>query len=216
MPLFYHNSVKPTRYMLVSYKCLYSQFNSSGEWKYLGEYVTPRLFLHAMVRKPGSAKIILRNPYDRTVSCFKDKYRKQPTRIKESNFYWQECHHVVFERLGVALDASDEAKTEALLAFSFKDFIQLLPEIYHLDSHFHPQHWLMQIHWKGRRFGQWPKCEILFMEQLETIGQLPGLNLGKRINSTGHVQTDFEFDEESKAIVHQLYRKDFELGSYPV
>lgn len=215
MPLFFNASSQPVSYMLVNYKCLFSQFGTATEWQRLNEVMTVRLMLRAQIKTPGASYgIIMRNPYSRTVSCFKDKYRKQPTRIHEQNFEWQECHQIVFDRIGISPNFNDDEKAAALLALTFKDFIRILPEIYHLDGHFHPQHWLFRIYWRRLSLAKIPHMTILNMEDPEHLASIPKLNLGIRTNSTRHVSNDFEWDDETREIVRILYKEDFSLGGY--
>lgn len=216
MPIFrYMEPGKPTQYALVSYKGLYSLFKSSGSWQFIDSYANPRLLLHALLRERGfQTWLVVRNPYKRIVSCFKDKYRKQPTRIHEPNFVWQDCHDIVFEREQVSQSASDEIKAAALLAFSFEDFIKLLPTIYGQDAHFHPQMWLTRLQWSDHRIGRWPNIRVVRMEDSETLSEIPGIDLSHEANATGHIRTDFEWNDKTRDIIRSLYRDDFALGGY--
>ncbi|WP_309396900.1 sulfotransferase family 2 domain-containing protein [Cerasicoccus maritimus] len=215
MPLFVNRNTDPVCYALVSYKCLYSKFSGSEDWRGVSEYFTPRLLLHKLVRTPGAKLlIVMRNPYERTVSCFKDKYRKQPTRIHEANFEWQYCHDLVFQQIGVRLDASDEEKAAALLELSFQRFMKILPKIYMSDGHFSPQYWALRIHWAGRRLPGLGRFKVVHMENPDELETLPSLEFSVFSNSTKHISADFDWDEESRAIVQKLYHKDFILGGY--
>lgn len=194
---------------------MYSLFTSSRTWQFIDSYPTPRLLLHALLRERHfKTWLVVRNPYARIISCFKDKYRKQPMRIAENNFHWQMCHDVVFERRGVPLSASDEAKAAALLEMTFEDFIQLLPIIYPLDEHFHPQAWLTKLRMGSQRVAKWPVHRVAQMEDVEMLRLIPGIDLSKQTNSTGHIKKDFEWSDETRQIVRDIYRADFALGAY--
>ena len=92
MPVF-RNETR-NLYALVSYKSLYSKFSQAPEWQELGLYPTPRLVGKAFLKDNTLSTFIpIRSPFSRTVSCFTDKFRKQPTRIYEPRFELQACHN---------------------------------------------------------------------------------------------------------------------------
>ena len=200
--------------MLNSYKVLYSLFADSPAWSLLGEF-SPRIAA-GIVRRNALFRTtqIVRNPYDRIVSCFKDKFRKQPLRINEQNFEWQACHKTMFPFCGISPMDPPDVMAQQFLKMSFRDFLEILPHVYQRESHFHPQVWSSSLGiGKSFRF-RFPFVRVIRMEEKEALTQLPDVNFSVIMNSTTDVPQDFELDEHARSVIRTIYKEDFVLGRY--
>lgn len=144
-----------------------------------------------------------------------DKFRKQPTRIHEPNLEWQACHKIFYQWIEVNDRDPDELIAKRFLEFSFSEFVEALPSVYHLDGHFHPQHWTRELLWREKRFPLYPPCHIIPIEDKNGLDQIPGLNLETRTNPTGHIKRDFTVSDQNLEVIRRLYRRDYQIGNYP-
>ena len=144
-----------------------------------------------------------------------DKFRKQPTRILEPNFEWQNCHRVLYPHLGIGAHDTDEAIAERFLEFSFDNFPALLPDVIKMDAHFHPQYWTRRISLLGGASVVFP-CRVLRVEDRGELSSILGLEITKYTNSTRHLNQDFEVTANNRSQIHKLYRRDFALGEYSI
>ena len=216
MPVFkYISSEKRSQIALVNYKALYSLFSSSDRWAYLGERLTPSIMLHLGIKSPlRRVFYIARDPYERLVSCFKDKLRKQPGRIEEAGFAWQHCHELIFRQIAIGPSATDDEKAAALRAVSPDRFIQMLPELIPFDGHFQPQYWITRMSVGRFRIRVLPQIETVRMEHAHELGRIPDLRIDLVRNSTKHIECDFEWTQKAREVVRSLYAEDFRIASY--
>lgn len=213
MPVFRNESRNV--YSLVSYKALYSKFFHATEWKELGLDPTPRLLAKAIVRDHSQTTFFpVRSPFARVVSCFMDKFRKQPLRINEQGFYWQACHKLLFRCCVISDNARDEEIAAKFLDFSFDEFIQELPVIYRLDGHFQLQSWSRKVLIGDSRWVNWPNCMVIKVEDSNDLHQIPGIDWAVKTNATDHIERDFDLLEKHKEVIRKLYRDDFKIGAY--
>jgi hypothetical protein len=213
MPLFVHPETG--QFVLTSYKAMYSQFEHSPNWKTLGYKLTPRLVVH-MVRRGGlsRAKLIVRNPYDRTVSCFTDKFRSQPRLIHEPDFQWQACHRVVFPLVGLSGTEPNEVIAGRLLNWPFADFVHALPHLEHREGHFFRQDRTRRITVPMLGSCAVPFLNVVRMEDREVLNDIPGINFSEKRHSTSHIPRDFEWTDDLRSVIRDVYRADFRLGRY--
>lgn len=212
MPVFHHKA--SNQYVLNSYKVLFSLFADSPAWSLLGEF-SPRVAA-SIVRRNALFRTtqIVRNPYDRLVSCFKDKFRKQPLRIHEQNFEWQACHKIMFPFCRISPHDPSHVMAQRFLEMSFPEFLEILPRVYQLEEHFHPQVWSSSLSiGKSRRF-RLPFVRVIRMEEKELLAQIPDVNFSVTMNSTADVPQDFELDEHARSVIRTIYKDDFVLGRY--
>lgn len=212
MPTFHHKA--SNQYVLNSYKVLFSLFADSPAWNLLGEF-SPRIAA-SIVRRNALFRTtqIVRNPYDRIVSCFKDKFRKQPLRIHEQNFEWQACHKIMFPFCRISPHDPSHVMAQRFLEMSFPEFLEILPRVYQLEGHFHPQVWSSSLSiGKSRRF-RLPFVRVIRMEEKESLAQIPDVNFSVTMNSTADVPQDFELDEHARSVIRTIYKDDFVLGRY--
>ena len=213
MPVF-RNS-KERIYALVSYKVLYSKFRGAENWQELGLCPTPRLLARSILKDRAICTLfVVRSPYGRVVSCFLDKFRKQPTRINEPVFEWQACHEVMYDYCGICATDSHAEKASKFRRLTFDNFIDILPAIYMRDPHFQPQSWSRRLYVGHAKAFNWPNCRIVKMEHSDELSRVPDIDWSVRANSTSHIEPDFCVTEKHKSAIRQVYKEDFQLGGY--
>lgn len=215
MPVFYNSGANS--WAVVSFKVLYSRFSAASSWHEISVEPTLRILLRAMVTG-GLARtwFPVRSPYERTVSCFMDKFRKQPRRIDAMGFEWQHCHEILYPHLEIQPEASDSAIADRFLAFTFDQFLELLPEVYARDGHFKPQAWSRNVRLGEASFLCWPRVRPVRVEDSAALNTIPGIDFSKKTNTTGHLERDFVLNEVNRTAIRTLYGCDFALGGHPV
>jgi hypothetical protein len=199
-----------------SLKVLYSTLVSHKHLKRVGEPSAMRLLLGGRVKRHV---MFVRNPHSRLVSAWADKFLTYPRKLGQEGFHgWQHVQRIYLQHTGFLDRGSDEAIRDALLATSFREFVNHLPAIYRRDAHLQPQHWTMSIRYKGvipilpLGFDQ-----IIRVEQMDASALHHELGIdvvGARCNVTEHPPADELFTPELRAIVRRLYKRDFEKFSY--
>lgn len=213
MPRFYDR--QRNLFITTNYKVMYSTLRSVFHLRPLNEVVAaPVLWL----RRPHSI-LFVRNPYDRLVSTWADKFRARPLEAGDSStFKWQKVQWVFLDHMGVDRSASDATIRETLLNVSFEQFVRWLPAVYRRDAHLHPQHWAQWL----RPYGKLPILPVRIdrIIQIETmnaaeIEEVYGLPVGRvRRNSTAHPPAADLFTDELRMIARRLYEEDFRRFGY--
>ena len=133
----------------------------------------------------------VRNPYDRLISCYKDKFVKQ----RESFLYT----HYLFGYLSV-----DD---------SFEDFVRKVSRLpdFLCDRHFKSQCGI--VFSRGSRIDHIGKVEDL-PEDYRKIRERYGFAELKKLNKSRRVGDEELLTENVKEMIHNRYRKDFETFGY--
>ncbi|MBD3296375.1 MAG: hypothetical protein GF392_03320 [Candidatus Omnitrophica bacterium] len=216
MPIFRN---KEKRYFLItSYKVLFSGLTRQSELipiLFTVEQFNLRTYFHIVRHLKWPVYMFVRNPYDRILSLFADKFVKQPARIGEKDFEWQAFHKVFYKHLGLSVTQSDNELAEAFQRFDINAFIGLLPEVYLMDDHMIPQYrsiWAQAVN--GVRL-KLPFVSVLqFEDDLEEAGGMLGLDLRHRYNVSNSFEYRDKLTPDSIDIINRLYHKDFVLGGY--
>ncbi|MFK7946398.1 MAG: sulfotransferase family 2 domain-containing protein [Saprospiraceae bacterium] len=200
-------------YISTSFKVMWSSLKAQENLKKLKGF--PLFF-----RKIGEAfKIIpkhehyllVRNPYKRLESCFKDKFRKNLP-VKRG----QTIHRLFYPILGITKNDELQKVHEILLAYTFEDFIKELPSVYNKDPHLYPQFWssllgFNRLNWNAK-FNKIYKLE--HQQDIQDLEQNFKLNLKKTKNSTKKVETNIVWTSEMREIVNKIYKNDFLWYNY--
>lgn len=147
---------------------------------------------------------IVRNPYDRLESFYRDKLGKDVNHQK----IWLSSQKIYFEPLEIT-DSPDEIKMQVIRDMTFEQFIRILSMNYMKNRHLHPQYKIFT--------GLKPK-RILKMENpddLRFLSETLNLDMDIRANSTGKADKYIHWDKELADIVNRIYEKDFKLYGYP-
>jgi hypothetical protein len=160
--------------------------------------------------------VVSRNPYERTISAFRDKFRQVPLLSRAPEFEWQRANTVFFPLLGIDPRSPKERIAERLQAVSLSEFIGLLPHVYRIEGHFQPQHWIRYLRIRGRRCVPMPACDMIRMENPDELATLPDIDLTRRPNSTEQFAKGVELSGEDRIRIAALYKRDFSLFSYAI
>jgi hypothetical protein len=155
--------------------------------------------------------LLVRNPYKRLESFFKDKFRKNVPVSRG-----QTVHRLFYPVWGITKEHTLEEIHQIIRAYSFESFINELPNVFNKDPHLYPQFW---VEFLGFRTLNWRTkfTRILKMEKVEDIDFLSEkfeLDLNKNINSTNDVATEIIWTTELKSIVKNIYKNDFDWYDY--
>ena len=218
LPIYLHREQK--YFLSTSYKVMFSFFQAQEKLvpapgrKTRYNQLAKRLSGHGA----WPHYMVVRSPYLRFESFFRDKFRKYPLNAnpRKPKDRWQMVHYLLLERLGVNHIPDSETIRRALLNTSFKEAVRLLPSIYTKDAHLHPQHWhqRLQVH-RIRFMARFDR--ILHMENPEDMHFMQhcmGLNKLGKVNTSGDFGEPLVWDPASRAIINKVYRDDFRHFDY--
>ncbi len=228
MPKFINYS---ENYLLItSYKVMYSTLKTQETITYASSKEVARFLLsNALKLKKPRIYALGRNPYNRLVSFYEDKFQRYPEMSYEKRVdcghgeAWQKCQKIFFPFLDITPDSNDEDIAQALKAVSFRRFIDLLPDVRDLDPHIQPQRVSLTLKLNyAKTFPEFSKrlrpdsfIQIESSDVKILTNELK-LNLALRKNSTEYKGKSCPeyFDLSLYETVNRLYRSDFELFSY--
>lgn len=147
--------------------------------------------------------IIVRNPYTRLESFFRDKLGKHLDEDRK----WARSQKIFFKPLGIE-NKSPHEKFNALNNLNFESFVKLLPEVYTKNRHLHSQ---------NRLFKKIKPKRVLYMEKEEDLLFLAEnlhLDLSIKANTTDKTKQQLVWTPQMISIVNNLYAEDFELYNY--
>lgn len=160
--------------------------------------------------------LLVRNPYERAESFFKDKFRKHPQLVDISPHHnWQNCQKIFFPFINVNETENFEIR-DALLSVSFRQFISFLPEVYTFDAHLTPQYLAFFIH-HNNHFFQIPYNRCLQVEKAENLLFIKrdlSLDITIKENPTDEMEWEIDWGQREKETIKKLYQNDFELFDY--
>lgn len=161
--------------------------------------------------------LLVRDPYKRVVSFFKDKFRQAPLHLWPTYDELQYCQRLFCPSLEIHPYDSPAEIRDKLLNVSFAQFINLLPSLYEADDHLHPQIQLTMMCFRGIPIGSIKFDRILKVECSHDMAYLQdelSIDLSKEYNSTHKIQLPNPWEPRLLAIVNHLYQADFEAFNY--
>ena len=160
--------------------------------------------------------LLVRDPYKRAVSFYKDKFRQVPLDKWLTYDELQSCQRLFCPHIDLTPNDSPAEIRHKLLSVSFAQFINLLPQVYQRDAHLRPQTQLIMIFFRGMpiklKFDRILKVELA--DDLAYLQDELSIDLSKRHNSTHKIQLPNPWDPSLLAVVNNLYRADFEAFNY--
>jgi hypothetical protein len=160
--------------------------------------------------------LLVRDPYQRLESFYKDKFRLEPTLALRTYTELQYCQRLFCPYLQITQESEPALIREKLLSFSFAHFIQLLPELYLADGHLHPQAHISTLRWRGRTI-QLQFDRVLKIESAPDLAYVQdalALDLSQTYNSTRQVAWSTPWRPDLRAVVNRLYKADFVAFAY--
>lgn len=215
MPHFVNSS----KHYLVStnYKVLYSLLYEQPELREINMQAVAQYYLSDPAPSPWLGHFfVVRNPYTRLESFFKDKFRQDPVTMTRTYDQLQRCQRLFCSYLQI--DPTDAAMSirEKLLSLSFEQFVQLLPAVYLNDGHLHPQVQMMTIRFRGAPI-QLSFDRVFKVESAVDMACLQGelaIDVSQQINNTRQVQWSSPWRPDLYAVINELYKADFETFQY--
>ena len=191
--------------------------------KNLSRLTGKRQYLHFLLKSMGKQfgpeyVMLVRNPYNRVESFFKEKLRQKVRKALDAKQpYILKRHQMIFyDFLGINKSASVQHQVDSLLGLDFKSFVKLIPRVYHLEDHIAPQTYNFSL----TRFGMSLTMHMNRYVKLESAEDMVwmakyfDLDLSERRNSTIEEQELLEWDDECISIVQRIYKRDFEIFGY--
>lgn len=178
-----------------------------------------KFFLNWLSLNKSQFYLLVRNPYARLESFFKNKFRSTISKI-QSTEKWQYCHEIFFPYIGLLPTMSTLLISEKLQGITFSRFISLLPATYRKDGHLYPQHWTTSFRIGKRHLGIFIPIKLTAIFKMESerdmkkMAELFQLDLTIRENSTESVDMLINWTYEEYHMVNQLYDKDFKYFYY--
>lgn len=197
-------------------KVMYSSLKAQPSLKKMRRIV----FLWMIVKEKMSISkrqkhyLLVRHPYSRLESFFKNKLRKSVT----SDDKWQPSQRIFFPLLHISKKDSPKTIQSKLRAITFEQFIEWLPRLYKENRHLYPQFWIEYLNTNSSnwRIGFDKVCPIEDTEQLKQVASELGLDLSIQKNSTKDTNIEISWTPELKAIVQEIYQEDFKRYNYPL
>ncbi len=203
-------------YLFTNYKVMYSTLSSQENL--LSILGTDRLFLKVLRRRVMSrgskCYLLVRNPYDRVASFFRDKFR-QAVEVSRQRGRWQNCQKIFFPPLGIGISGDPSSVASVMSNTPFSKFVSMLPEVYRFDGHLQPQIWKENLPWPGKippwqmavRFERTYKMEAA--QDLLEMADLFDIDIRNKHNSTDASQGQIIWSPHDRRIVEKIYRADF-------
>ncbi len=163
--------------------------------------------------------LLVRNPFSRAESFFKDKFR-QGALVNLERRQWQHSQYIFFPYMGIDPTSSAEEINEHLQATTFSEYVATLPHVYLKDRHLHPQIQKRRLAFK--KAGLRMKVPIHYdrvikvecAEDLSELAELLQIDIKTRYNSTKPVSEPIKWSEIERKRIAAIYRDDFETFYY--
>ncbi len=204
-------------FVLTSYKVGYSTLLSQEQsgLKYLHYIINFSIFKYLIKYFSYKRHLIVRNPYNRFLSLFSDKFRKQPQRILDGLHSWENVHICLFSHLNIKQSDSDKTIASKFFEMSISDFIKLIPLVISEDEHFMPQTATKQF----RLFDRFPinlRINGFFRieDQQAELTKLTGIDFGVKKNTSNSKRLKDKLSEKDFLVLNKFYKNDFLLGNY--
>ncbi len=173
--------------------------------------------------------LLVRNPYRRAISFYKEKFHSLVLEQKNNlRLGWQDVQKTIFPYLDI--DEKKDSKEQIFEKWniSFADFTNnILPKVYEMDRHLTPQHWIYCL--QGKRKGKFiaditkkrpifENVKIIKIDDREAMVKLSEkINLdffNTKVNNTQAVESPALTPDFIK-IINRIYKDDFKIFDYP-
>ena len=211
--------VNHAKHYLIStnYKVLYSLFVEQPELREINRQEVAQYYLGGPAPAPRlSHFLVVRNPYTRLESFFKDKFRQDPVVRLRTYDQLQRCQRLFCAYLQIVPADSPMTIREKLLSLSFEQFVQLLSTVYLQDGHLHPQIQMTTIRFRGAPL-LLNFARVFKLESATDMADLQAklaIDVSQPINHTHQVKWSSPWQPDLYAVVNELYKADFETFQY--
>ena len=216
MPFFKINS--ENKIIITNFKVMFTSFKRTENFTKLKR---SEASLRLKLCRP-TVYFTVRDPYQKAISFYKDKFQKIPMNADLSKpFKWEKPQRIFFPlmNLSVTENSAEEIK-QALINTSFESFIGLLAKCYHLDEHINPQHWIFN-HPKYcflKKLGVDIENVAIFRIEdsadMAEFSSQTGFDFSQKANSTTGINKDYSMSSKMLDTLHSIYDKDFEYFGY--
>jgi hypothetical protein len=204
--------------VVTNFKVMFSSFKKTNKFNKIKRYKAKLIIKYA----DPQVYFTVRDPYQKAISFYKDKFQKIPQNAEFSkSFKWEKPQRVFFPLMGLSVKCnSNEEIQQALLNTSFDDFVGLLANCYWLDEHIHPQHWILNhpnylmltdLGIKAERLSVYKMDRA---SEMEAFANATGFDFSKRANSTGKIMAPQTISPRCLEIINRIYQQDFEHYGY--
>jgi hypothetical protein len=208
-------------YLLTNYKVMYSTLKHQKDLEriLISKKIKRSIILNTFWFSKVKFYFIVRNPYDKIESFFREKFRKSLNYYDENGF-WQDSQIVFFPFLDIQDSMTAVLIKEKLRSTSFTEMISILPKIYMLDGHLTPQWTKKRICYKllNRNFYFAIKTKKTFklesQKDLKELNNIFNINTDLRINATSSIKEALIWSKADRDIVEDIYKEDFKLFNY--
>lgn len=216
MPYF---SVSDSNKLVVTnYKVMFSSFKKTPNFNKIKRYRAKLIINYS----DPQVYFTVRDPYQKAISFYKDKFQKIPQNADLSQpFKWEKPQRVFFPLMGLCVKNNSNLEIQqALLNTSFDDYVALLANCYQLDEHIHPQHWILNNpqYWVLKDLGIKPERLSIYKmdraEEMEAFANATGFDFAQRANSTGKIKAPQTISRQSLASLNSIYQQDFVSFGY--
>lgn len=194
---------KQNQYVITtSYKVGYSTLRANSHLTKISDKIlkkVPNSFSHYM---------ILREPFKRTESLYKDRFLRL---LKEDNLETK-----LHQKIMRYFDMDRDVFKAFLEQLDFETFVmKVLPKIMHLDPHTKPQNESRKrfVHKKIKFIYSYYNLEYFKIEnkfQMDRLGELTNVDFSVKVNSSNN-NIQLKWTEDMRKIIKKFYRKDFQL-----
>ena len=164
--------------------------------------------------------LVVRDPYKRFESYYKDKVLRAGQTFKRTGV-WQQGVRILFPFLDINDTTPDEEVARRIESMTLDQLTEILPDIYLKDGHLQLQSKLLYA--KFSRYSVRTQTGVSYdrifkmesHDDKQRLADLFDLDLSARSNSTSHQGFKVSWSEEAKRIVRDVYASDFSNFEYP-
>lgn len=220
MPHFY--SKEKALWVTTNYKVMFSRVRDEPDYLRFSRSKYALHHFHRIINRQENV-LLVRNPYDRLLSFYKNKFIQNPKNKSldyNARFHF---HNWYFPDAFISNDDDEITVKNKLASTTFLGFLNQLTILFDQDAHTLPQHFMMKYHLKSGVNLQIPIkfthiIKIDDRNEMDFFSNLSGIDISKRSNSTRKFIFD-NSDNDNKdmyEIINKLYAKDFECFNYPI
>lgn len=162
--------------------------------------------------------LIVRNPYTRIESFFREKLRSKVALItnKDKPYSIKLHQEIFFPFAGIKREEPEYIKKQKLEKFSWRQFINALPKVYDMDAHLRPQSRILKptirhIFQMELYYDRFFKIED--SDDMKDLSNL-GINLSIKANRTNKSKSEIFWNPRMIDLVQDIYKYDFKNFGY--